>query len=341
MREKYNLIQELQKKTEELQGVKKLSLLGQGDFVGASSTTRSTMNVKHRSQALTVTNPEFPFIYDGKENITGEYSSFHTKTKKNYVVYDICKKYEELLKGKCNMALYFLHCLDDDSFIVVERKSVENLTENFGFEYKTDVIDQLEKGEKIPKGTMLCSSTSYDDSENIGTGVNGRILYGVHPGVQDDAIIISESFAKKMVVNNVSLKTIPINNNTILLNLYGDKDNHQGLPNIGDVIDNGILAATRTVGEVRMFSDLRDISLQTINSQSDQIYYGEGEVIDIDVYVNNPNLTSNKVTKQLVQYYNDARWFYTKVYKVCNNIIKSGSKSISSEIYRWKRKAMN
>jgi len=144
-----------------------------------------------------------------------------------------------------------------------------------------------------------------------------------------------------MVVNNVSLKTIPIGSNTILLNLYGDDTNHQGLPNIGDIVDNGILAATRTVSEVRMFSDLRDISLRTINSQSDQIFYGEGEVIDIDIYVNNPNFTSNRVTKQLVQYYNDARWFYTKVYKVCNKITKIATGKVSSEIYRWKRKAMN
>jgi len=340
-REKYNLIQELLKKTEDLQGKKKLSLIGLGDFPGANNLMRSCMELKHLTQHLAITNPEFPFLYDGKERISGEFSSFYTKTKKNYVVFDICKKYEELLHGKCNVALYFLHCEEDDSYIVVERKAVENLTENFGFEYKNDVIDNLEVGTKIPKDTMLCSSSSYDDNENVGIGVNGRILYGVHPAVQDDAIVVSESFAKKMVVNNVSLKTIPIGSNTILLNLYGDDTNHQGLPNIGDIVDNGILAATRTVSEVRMFSDLRDISLRTINSQSDQIFYGEGEVIDIDIYVNNPNFTSNRVTRQLVQYYNDARWFYTKVYKVCNKITKIATGKVSSEIYRWKRKAMN
>lgn len=341
MREKYNLIQELQKKNEELQGKKKLSLIGIGDFPGGSNIMRATMNIKHRAQALAISSPEFPFIYDGKENIVGEFSSFHTKVKKNYTVYDICKKYEGLLKGKCNTALYFLHCEEDDSYILVERKAVENLTENFGFEYKNDVIDQLEKGDKVLKGTMLCSSTSYDEYENVSIGVNGRILYGIHPAVQDDAIIISESFAKKMVTNDVTLKTIPIGTNTILLNLYGNNDEYQGLPNIGDVIEDGILCATRTVREARMFSDLRDISLQTINTQADTIYYGEGEVIDIDIYVNNPNLVSNKVSKQLVQYYNDAKWFYTRVYKICNSIIKNAKGKVSSEIYRWKRKAMN
>ena len=89
-----------------------------------------------------------------------------------------------------------------------------------------------------------------------------------------------------------------------------------------------------------MFSDLRDESLRNINL-SDQVFYGQGEVVDINVYCNNPNIKVNKVNRQLIQYYNDARFFYTDVYKICNRIIKSGSKNIDSEIHRWKRYAMN
>ena len=195
-REKYNLIQELQRKSETLVGRERLSIIGQGDFPGANNLARSTMNIKHHSQHLTIDNPEFPFLYDGKENITGEYSSFYRRTDKDYDVIEVCKKYDELLKGKCFCALYFLHCKDDDSYIVVERNEVENLTENFGFEYKNDYIDALEVGDHIDKGTMLYSSTSYDEYGNTSVGINGRILYAVHPAVQDDAIIVSESFAK-------------------------------------------------------------------------------------------------------------------------------------------------
>ena len=340
-REKYNLIQELQRKSETLVGRERLSIIGQGDFPGANNLARSTMNIKHHNQHLTIDNPEFPFLYDGKENITGEYSSFYRRTDKDYDVIEVCKKYDELLKGKCFCALYFLHCKDDDSYIVVERNEVENLTENFGFEYKNDYIDALEVGDHIDKGTMLYSSTSYDEYGNTSVGINGRILYAVHPAVQDDAIIVSESFAKRMVTNNVNSKSISINENTVLLNLYGEDGEYRGLPNIGDVITNGIVAATRTVKESRMFSDMRDISLRNINTQSDQVIYGEGQVVDINIYCNNPNLKPNKVNRQILQYYNDARWFYTKVYKICKKILNSGSKSIDKEINRWMRKAMN
>ena len=90
-----------------------------------------------------------------------------------------------------------------------------------------------------------------------------------------------------------------------------------------------------------MFSDMRDISLHNINTQSDHVYYGDGEIVDINIYSNMKELKSNKVNKQLLQYYNDAKWFYTKVYKTCKAIVKSGSTKIDKEIHRWMRLAMN
>ena len=340
-REKYNLVDALRKQSANLKGSDRLSLVGQGDFVGANNVMRGTMNIKHHTQHLTIDNPEFPFFFDGKENVTGENSTFYVKTNNHYKIIDIIKKYDELLKGKCYIALYFLYCKEDDSYLLVERRAVENLTENFGFDYKNDYLDQAEIGDEIDPGEMVMSSTSYDEYGNVSIGVNGRILYGVHPAVQDDAIIVSESFAKRMVENDVNTVSIPINENTILLDLYGKDGEYQGLPNIGDKIHNGIICATRSIKETRMFSDLRDASLKAINQQSDQVFYGKGEIVDINVYSNNPNLKNNKVNKQLLQYYNDARWFYTRVYKTCNKIIKSGSKNIDNEINRWKRLAMN
>ena len=137
-REKYNLIAELNKKSEELNNTSKLSLVGQGDFYGANNIMRLAMNLKHQAQHLTIDNPEFPYLYDGKENLMGEHSSFYTRTDKPYQVMHIVKKYDELLKGKSNFAIYFLYCKEDDSWKLVERKAVENLTENFGFDYNND-----------------------------------------------------------------------------------------------------------------------------------------------------------------------------------------------------------
>ena len=58
VREKYNLIQELEKKSAELVGKKRLALVGQGDFPGANNVMRGTMNIKHHVQHLTIDSPE-------------------------------------------------------------------------------------------------------------------------------------------------------------------------------------------------------------------------------------------------------------------------------------------
>ena len=340
--EKFTLIPELQKRAKLLEGEKKLALVGQGDFPAANNVMRATMNIKHQIQHVAVDNSEFPMIYDGKEEVVGEHSSFYHRTKgASCVVTNIVKKYDGRLKGKSKIALYFLYYKDLDAYHVVERKEVEDLTEDFGFTYDNDYLDACEVGDTIPAGTRIHSSRSYDKNGNVGIGVNGRILFGMHPMVEEDAIGISESFAKRMVTTHVVSKTIPIGEHTILLNLYGKDGEYQGLPNIGDVIHNGILCATRNVKEHRMFSDLRDSSLSTLNLQSDQVFYGNGEVVDINIYCNNPNLAMNKVNRQILEYYNDARWFYTEVYKVTKAIIAKGAKYVSPEINRWKRRAMN
>lgn len=344
VREKSNLIPILKNANETLVGDKRLSLAGQGDFPGANNSKRTEMNTKHHSQHLVIDEPEFPLMFDGKENVVGKYSSFHMDTDKPYEVIDIIKKYDERLKGRCPIALYFLHSPKDDSYIVIERKEVENLTENFGFSYINTYLDQSNIGDIIPENTTLYKSTSYDEYGNFGFGVNGRVIHAVHPAVQDDAIIISESFSKRMIANDVISRTIPIDDNTILLNLFGTpgKDGiYQGLPNIGDHITSGIICATRTIKETRMFSDLRDAALGTINDQTDHVYYGNGDIIDINIYCNNHNMKVHKVNKQLIEYYNDCRWFYTKVYKTCKKIVNSGSDNVDDEIHRWMRLAMN
>lgn len=339
--EKYNLINSLLEKKKLYENQPKISMVGQGDFPGANNIMRSAMNIKHHTQHLAIIKPEFPFLYDGKENIMGEFSTFYKKATKDYKIIKVVKKYNELLKGKVYIALYFLYSKSDDSYELIERKEVENLTENYGFEYKNEYLDCCEENDIIKKGTLIYSSTSYDENMNTSIGVNARIMYGTHPYVQDDAFIVSESFVNRMVSDYISSKTIPLNSNAILLNLYGDENNYKGLPDIGQRVKNEIVAVTRTIKENRMFSDFRDNSLQTINLQSDQVFYGDGEVVDINVYCNNPQIKVNKVNKQVLQYYQDARWFYSEVYKECKKIINSGSKNIDNNINRWMKKAMN
>lgn len=62
MREKYNLIKELEEVSKKLVGKDRLSLAGQNDFSGGDNTMRGTMNGKHNTQHLALEKPEFPFL---------------------------------------------------------------------------------------------------------------------------------------------------------------------------------------------------------------------------------------------------------------------------------------
>ena len=326
MREKFTLIKSLRERSKHLKGRKRLAIIGHGDFPGANNIMRATMNIKHQVQHLAIDNPKFPMIYDGKENIAGKYSSYYDKADKKYEIVDIIKKYDDRLNGKVHMALMFLHCKEDDSYKLIERHTVENLSESFGFEYNTEYFDNCKKGDIVDKGDVLIKPPSFTDDGNTAIGINARTLFVVDPGVEEDAVIVSKSFAEKTIVSEVESISIPVNDDTVLLNLYGKDGEYQGLPDIGDHINGGILAATRILRPARMFSDFRDSALNEINIQSDQVFYGEGKVIDINVYCNNKKIKSNKTTKQLLGYLMDAKWFYTKVYRRCKAIKNSGSK---------------
>ena len=340
MREKFTLIKSLQDRAKEL-GDNKLPLVGTADFTAANNIMRQTMNIKHKVQHLAINEPEFPMLFDGKENVEGKYSTYYTEAKKKYKVIDIIKKYDQRFKGNVKFALMFLYNEDDDEYRVVERREVENLSEHFGFKYNNEYFDACQVGDVIDEGDIIAKSPSYMDDELVGCGVNGRIVFATDPWVQDDAICISESFAKRMSVSDVTSLSIPVNDDTILLNLYGDDKNYRPLPDIGEHVKGGIVCASRILRPQKMFSDFRDSMLSSINLQSDSIFYGDGVVVDINVYCNNKKISTNRTNKQVLDYLQESKYFYSKVYRCCKAIMNQNPKNVDREIGHWLRLAIN
>ena len=76
-------------------------------------------------------------------------------------------------------------------------------------------------------------------------GINVLLMYIAKNKTTEDAIEISESCAKKFRSPLVKKISFMINENDILLNLYGNKDIYKVIPDIGEEIKDGILAAVR------------------------------------------------------------------------------------------------
>lgn len=91
----------------------------------------------------------------------------------------------------------------DNIAIKLPDGSVKNigLYNNFQFNRKTQLSNkpQVKVGDKLKKGQLLASSNFTDDAGTVSMGVNARVALVPYKGYSmDDAIVVSESFAKKL-----------------------------------------------------------------------------------------------------------------------------------------------
>lgn len=91
----------------------------------------------------------------------------------------------------------------DNIAIKLPDGSVKNigLYNNFQFNRKTQLSNkpQVKVGDKLKKGQLLASSNFTDDTGTVSMGVNARVALVPYKGYSmDDAIVVSESFAKKL-----------------------------------------------------------------------------------------------------------------------------------------------
>ena len=199
------------------------------------SSSRSIMFTSHLKQFVTLNNPEFPKVFTNYENIFGKLSSALHKAKENCEVYKIIPKF--LWNAKQIYTIFFYN-KEQNKYFCITKKIAEELTEKFGYSFNNTALDRLKVGSKVTKGATLYKSTSYDQYDNYCYGCNALTSYLIDNRTIEDAVICSESFAKKMVSKEVETVKITLNDNDLLLNLYGDEKTHKGFPDVGEKIDH-------------------------------------------------------------------------------------------------------
>lgn len=335
MSQKYNLNDELMKKNEELQG--SLSVMGMSGMTQFSynNSMRTVMLTSHLRQFLTLLNPDFPGIFTGMENVVGKRSSGYKKAKKDFVVYKKIEKFPNFV-DKPYIYKLFVYNEKQKKYDVITRKPTENLTEIFGFEYNNEFIDSLCEGEFVPKGSVLYKSTSYDEDMNYGYGVNAVVMLTLDPYTSEDAAIASESLCKRLSSVETETVSIGVNDNHYLINLRGDENHYQPIPNLGEYVD-GILAAKTTLYNNQVLCDFKDSNLNRINFTTDTVYYSKGEVVDIEIFCNKEELEMNSFNKQIIEYYDAQTEYYQQINDTCREIMDSGEKYSHEIEYLYKR----
>lgn len=306
-----------------------------------NSADRLIMFVHHLDQYVVPNEAELPHVFTNFENMVGEYSSYNNIAQDDFIVTKIIEKYPDVPTAKDNqIKLIFVQNVHTGEHDVIVRKDVEDLTEKYGFQYNNRFLDSYKEGDQIDKGSVLYRPTSYDRYGNYGFGKNVKFMYLVDDDTIEDAIIVSETLAKTMLSTEVETVKIPINDNDILVNIFGDEDNYKAFPDVGEKTKNKILCVKRRLNRDQRLFDMKSANTRRILN-SDANTYIDGEVVDIDIFCNKPidEIPNTSFNRQLIQYIEMSKKFYGAVAEYTQTLIDADPSKCSEDIKHWNSRA--
>ena len=261
-------------------------------FANRINSSRGIMFGSHLDQYVVLAEPEFPRVFTNYENQVGSYSSSYKQAKKEWTVV------KRINKFKFNPNVNYLLVVKDDenNYDIIQRRIGERLTEHYCYVNNNSVIDNKKEGDTIKEGEVLYHSTSFDDDLVFRYGTNANAVYLIENNTIEDAIVVSESLAKKLDSFYLDEIEVNINTNDILCNLYGDTGNYKSFPDIGENTNDKILTARRRVNYDTALFDLKSENLRKIINNLDTVFYADGQLVDIEIFSNQP-LEELKVNK--------------------------------------------
>ena len=292
-------------------------------FKPANSGSRALMSSIHAEHFMVLSNAEVPLVQTGFETEFGRNSTSFVTADTDY------KVLHKINKFSFNKNHYYLivQNMANGEYDVIERVTYKHNTESYGYMWNNSRIDRLHEGDVISAGSIIKTSNGFDEYGNKMNGVNLTTIYLSCAQNMEDSIIISESCAKKLETNLIKSTAIMINDNDILLDLYGDGVTHKAFPDIGEKVQNGIFCSIRRVENKDILFSLsrqrqRDIIL------SDRNILMDGYVCDIDVYCNDPeSLATSENNAQLYKYHLEKMNFSKQVYDLVGPLAMNGKLS--------------
>lgn len=286
------------------------------------NSSRALMWGSQTDQIVPLKYAETPLVYTNNERIVGKYSSAYYDTQDELEVIRKIKKYPNRKDSNYILVVYNKRLKKYD---IINRSHGEILTESYGYKYDNSTIDRLNEGENIPKGTVLYHSTSFDENMLYGYGVNALTYYTTDADTIEDAIKISESLAKRLISIEYGKVRISINDNDILLNMYGDKSFYKAFPDIGESIKDATVAVKRRVNYNHALFELKEENLRKILS-TDTAYYvpfAEDKVVDISVYSNKSidEIKDVAYNRQIIDYLTTENQYYEAIVNTLKPII--------------------
>ena len=278
-------------------------------FKPANSGSRALMSSIHVEHLMVPTHAEVPIIQTGFETEFGRNSTSYVSADGNYqVLYKINK-----FSFNPNHYYLIVQNVETKEYDVIERVTYKHNTESYGYIWDNRRLDALNIGDYIYEGEPIKTSTGFDEYGNKMNGVNLLTMYLSLSQNMEDSIVLSETAAKKLETSLIKNTSITINDNDILLNLYGDQNTYKTFPDIGEPIKDGIFCSIRRLENDNMLYSLSQQRLRDIVI-SDRNILMNGRVADIDVYCNNiESLGESAYNCQLYKYYQERMNFCNQI----------------------------
>lgn len=292
------------------------------------SGNRAQMFASHLEQMITLKNPESPKVFTGYEQPYGQYTDSRIKTEVPYRVIDVISRDIALNRFS------YIYLVQDmlGAYDVINVVHFEKLSELHGYLRPMTTSDYFQPGSIIPPGTTIMRSNNHDEHENYRYGINAKVAYISIPETEEDGIVFSESYSKNIKFYMVNETEIVLNHNDCLLNLYGDIDTYKCFPDIGEFVKDGILCGKRKINHLNTASEMTSNALRR-SMINDTLHYGKGQVVDIQVHVNNVDeLINNEHRQQIMFYYLAQKAYYENVKKSLGSIVNNKDNKYSFEV---------
>ena len=288
------------------------SLLTQQSHVNAS---RMIMVNHNMPQRVSIKDPELPLVPTGFENALAEYNEMNEQLDGDF---EIVAKFEK------NPYNYVLIGYDAKRrlYTAWKRSPLKEHSEGFATRFDNKLIDSLEPGDVVQQGTYIQKSESFDRYMNYRYGKNLNTIYLISTKVHEDGIVLMNGAENMLNTFRSHTITIPLSDNEVLLNWYGNDKVYQGLPYVGEKTKGGYLAIIRQIDGAKAPYSLKKKRLQHIE-RGDRKYYQSGRVIDIDIRYNGPrNKLSDSVTnEQVLKLYDEQQAYYMELYQYMRHIV--------------------
>jgi DNA-directed RNA polymerase beta subunit len=301
-------------------------------FPGTISSPRMQMFLSHIGQALGIKEPTRRRLYTGIEREFGKYV-FDIRMPHNGQIIAVIDQHPKVMgrdvENPNTLVIYEIEeTREIDAFLIPKFHS---LHQHFGFPYvlRPEAIRKLYHGSNIEKDTVFATSPNITEEGDWMFGREANIAFMSIPGVIEDGIVISESFAKKLTTKGYETRSISFGKKYYPLNLYGDENNYKPFPDIGEYIrDDGLVFGRREFSEYLAPVEMTPEALRTPDYIYDDLVYslcGKAKVIDVNVMRDGsqgPSPTPVGMEPQPSFYHGRLKNYYKRVIEVWRGLAR-------------------